>query len=224
MGQREHMVKADSNTASLKFPPQPAKSAAPSPGEVARTGHDRSLNVLVLYEDSPTREWSGEVCSRVAGLAEPDALRVTWWKMSDLSEPGVLAGAVSKAMRADVIVVAIRATDGLPLPFYVWVDSWLPHRPQGTGALVALLGFPERFVAPMERAREYLKALARKGHLDFLIEERKLPLALEASGAGEAAPSNLILHDSEAADRIRKSGTSGLWRTARLRSKSAVAA
>jgi hypothetical protein len=130
-------------------------------------------------------------------------------------------------MRADVIVVAIRATDGLPLPFYVWVDSWLPHRQQGTGALVALLGFPERFVAPMERAREYLKALARKGHLDFLIEERKLPNSSSrsiASGAREAAPSNLILHDSEATDRTRKSGTTSLWRTARSRSKPAVAA
>jgi hypothetical protein len=55
----------------------------------------------------------------------------------------VLAGAVSKAMRADVIMVAIRATEGFPLPFYVWVGSWLPHRLRGKGELVALVAPPK---------------------------------------------------------------------------------
>jgi hypothetical protein len=34
-----------------------------------------------------------------------------WWKLDGLSEPAVLAGAVSQAMGADLIVVAIRATE-----------------------------------------------------------------------------------------------------------------
>ena len=60
-----------------------------------------------------------------------------------MSDPAVLAGAVSKAMRADVIMVAIRATEGFPLPFYVWVGSWLPHRLRGKGELVALVAPPQ---------------------------------------------------------------------------------
>ncbi|HWX22712.1 MAG TPA: hypothetical protein VN578_22645 [Candidatus Binatia bacterium] len=132
------------------------------------------LNVLVLYQDAQTRQWAGEVCERVAGLISHDAVRTTWWKMRDLSQPAVLAGAVSTAMRADIIFTAIHAAEGFPLAFYVWVDSWLPHRPQGTGALVALIGLPERMLPQMDRGRDYLRAVARKGRLDFLIEERRL--------------------------------------------------
>jgi hypothetical protein len=81
---------------------------------------------------------------------------------------------VSTALRADVIVVAVRAADGLPLPFYVWVDAWLPHHPQGSAALVALIAMPDNPGARLDRARDYLQTVARRGRLDFLIEERKV--------------------------------------------------
>jgi hypothetical protein len=92
-----------------------------------------------------------------------------------LNQPAVLAGAISTALRADVLMVAIRATEGFPLPFYVWVDSWLPHRSPGKAALVALITLPERPSLPIDRGREYLRAVARQGRLDFLLEERRLP-------------------------------------------------
>jgi hypothetical protein len=137
--------------------------------------HSR-LNISVVYEDAPTRAWAAEVCERVAALTGKDALHSTWWKLSDLVEPAVLAGAVSTALRADVIVVAIRAAEGFPLPFYVWVDSWLPYHPQGTAALVALITLPDPPTVRLDRARTYLRAVARQGRLDFLLEERKLPV------------------------------------------------
>ena len=71
-------------------------------------------------------------------LAGKKSVSTTWWNLNELSQPAVLAGAVSKAMRADVIVVATRATEGFPLPFYIWVSSWLPHYLPGKGTLVAL--------------------------------------------------------------------------------------
>ncbi|HEV2391436.1 MAG TPA: hypothetical protein VG146_03635 [Verrucomicrobiae bacterium] len=142
-----------------------------------------ALNVTVVYEDASTRQWARETCERVAGLVGPEAVRTTWWRLNDLSDAAVLAGAVSTALRADIIVVAIRAAEGLPLPFFVWVDSWLPHRGPGTAALVALVTLPERPRIAMERAREYLDAVARKGRFDFLIEERRLPLEKPANSS-----------------------------------------
>ncbi len=136
---------------------------------------DSVLNVTVVYEDEPTRRWAGEVCDRVASLVGRDALRPTWWKLGDLGEPAVLAGAVSTTLRADVIIIAIHAAEGLPFPFYVWVDSWLPYHPQGTAALVALITLPDPPTVQLDRARGYLRAVARQGRLDFLLEERKLP-------------------------------------------------
>src|SRR6516162_2815851 len=103
-------------------------------------GAGYTLSIVFVYQDSQTRKWAKEVYERVAKIAGQETARATRWRMSDLSEPGVLAGAVSTAMRADVIVVAVRTGEGLPLPFYVWVNAWLPHRGPQMGALVALLG------------------------------------------------------------------------------------
>lgn len=141
-------------------------------GQAAVGAAECFLNVLVIYQDATTRKWARDVCERVTRAVGREAIRSTWWKLDELNQPAVLAGAVSKAMRADVIVVAIRASEGFPVPFYWWTCSWLPHRVQETGALVALLTLPERPGPYMNRAREYLRAVARQGRLDFLVEER----------------------------------------------------
>jgi hypothetical protein len=131
------------------------------------------LNLTVVYEDSPTRQWALEVHETVTKLAGPESVRATWWKVSNLRLPGVLAGAVSTAMRADVIVVSIRAVEGLPLPFYVWVKGWLPHRLTPTGALVLLLPAPQEPGSRSSRVAEFLRETARQGRLDFLVREQQ---------------------------------------------------
>lgn len=136
---------------------------------------ESGLAVTVIYHDDATRQWALEVCERVAGVVGTAALNVRWWKLDDLSQPVVLAGAVSTALRADVLMVAIRALEGFPLPFYVWVNSWLPHRATGKAALVALISLPECPSLALDRGREYLRAVARQGRLDFVLEERRLP-------------------------------------------------
>lgn len=130
-----------------------------------------ALNVAVLYEDEETRQWALETHQRVGGVAGPEGLKTTWWRISDLSQPGVLAGAVSTAMRADVLIVASHAAEGLPLPFYVWVEQWMPHRLQPTGALIALLPKKQKADSRAGRLEEYLRAAARQSRLDFLVKE-----------------------------------------------------
>lgn len=132
------------------------------------------LEVTVVYEDSASRRWACQFCDRVVELVGRDAVRSAWWKLGDLGEPAVLAGAVSTALRADVIIVTVRAAEGLPLPFYVWVDSWLPHHAPGTAALVALIAMPDNPGSQLDRASQYLRTVARQGRMDFHIEERKL--------------------------------------------------
>ena len=77
-------------------------------------------------------------------------------------------------MKADVIMVALHAAEPLPLSFYVWAEAWLPHRFPAAGSLVALIDLPERPNTGSDGPREYLAALAKQGHRDFLVEERKL--------------------------------------------------
>ena len=152
-------------------------------------GPESGLNLVIVYEDTPTRQWAGEVCQRVANLVGAEAVRTTWWKLGELTEPAVLAGAVSTALRADVLVVAIHAAEALPLAFYVWVQSWLPHRSSRLAALVGLIALPRRPNLGWDHAQDYLRAVARESQLDFLLEERKLtPAVAEAVNETQRAP------------------------------------
>ncbi len=129
------------------------------------------LSLAFVYEDEASQMWAAETSERIAARTGYGRVRSTWWKLQDLYQPGVMAGAVSKAMRADIIVLATRGTEGMPLPFYFWVNAWLPHRRCGSGALIALLGATVGKSAP-GRLRNYLKAVARQGRMELLVEER----------------------------------------------------
>ena len=78
-------------------------------------------------------------------------------------------------MVADVILVSIYDTEELPKDFRAWMDAWLARRYLPTGALIALISVPGELGAQTKPARDYLSAAARKGRLDFLLRERKLP-------------------------------------------------
>jgi hypothetical protein len=134
-----------------------------------------SLNITLVYEDAATRKWARDTFEWMEKIAEPSKLRATWWNLNDLHAPGVLAGAVSTTLRADFIIVANRSAGALPLPFYVWVNAWLPHRFQRSGAIVHLLG--ENSGADSENAGSYLREVARKGRMEFLLQRHGLPSA-----------------------------------------------
>jgi hypothetical protein len=133
-----------------------------------------ALNVALIYEDAQTREWARGAYERVAKVAAEQGVRPTWWNLENLGDPGVLAAAVSTAMRADVIVLAARAAEGMPLAFYAWINAWLPNRFHRGGVLLALLAKTDRSSARPARVGEYLREVARQGRMSFLLETRKL--------------------------------------------------
>ena len=130
------------------------------------------LNVTMLYEDDQTREWAREAFDKVSKLAGEQPVRPTWWRLSNLGQPGVLAAASSTAMRADVVVIAVRAAEGLPLPFYAWTSAWAPHRLELNGVLVALLGAPSVKNHRSGRVGDFLRMLARQARMHLLLEQR----------------------------------------------------
>ncbi len=161
-------------------------------GSTANTGERYALKVVLVYHDELTRRWAGEVDTRVRQLVGEDSLQATWWNIREMNQPEVLAAATDTALESDVIVVAIRAGVELPLAFYYWTDAWLPRRASASGALVALVGLPEHSRQAADEIRAYLRALCRRGQLDFIMEERRLPetskgLSLEPAHASQPA-------------------------------------
>jgi hypothetical protein len=145
------------------------------------------LNVVLVYEDDETREWAREAYERVCRASGTQQVRPTWWRVSNLSEPGILAAAASTAMHADVIVVAVRTSEGLPLPFYAWTSAWAPNRFQFCGVLVAMSGSSLTAGTP-GRLSDYLGAIAKQARMEFLSEARVLRPEIPGM-SGTIAPS-----------------------------------
>jgi hypothetical protein len=147
-----------------------------------------ALNITLLYEDDETREWAREAFNRVVKLAADQPVHPTWWRLSNLDQPGVLAAASSTAMRADVIVVAVRAAEGLPLPFYAWTSAWSPNRLQLNGVLVALLGSPQVKNERSGRVGDFLRVIAKQSRLHLLLEQRSCAQSNSPSANGHESP------------------------------------
>jgi hypothetical protein len=143
--------------------------------DVRSEGLDYALNVVVVYEDELTWSWAREVCAHVRQLVGKEWLRSLSWKVEELTHPRVLPEAVQAAVGADVIVVSVCAREEMPIDLCVWFDAWLPRRPRRAGALVSLIGLPAQAAGRRPMIPDYLRAVARKGGLDYMPRERKLP-------------------------------------------------
>ena len=109
-------------------------------------------------------------------LAGKDAVHCHQWEISRLNDFCVLKDAILMTMVADVILVSIYDAEELPKDFRVWMDAWLARRYLPAGALIALISVPGELSVQTKLARDYLRAVARKGRLDFLLRERRLPV------------------------------------------------
>jgi hypothetical protein len=112
----------------------------------------------------------------VTRQAGKDAVDCHQWEISRLNDLCVLKDAILMTMVADVILVSIYDAEELPKDFRVWMDAWLARRYLPAGALIALISVPGELSVQTKLARDYLRAVARKGRLDFLLRERRLPV------------------------------------------------
>jgi len=135
-----------------------------------------ALNVALVYQDAPTRQWAGQVRDLMAAVVGPDAVRCSEWKINDLIAPGVYWQSVAALSNADVVVVSLYDAERLPAVFYLWVNLWLQERGGLPGALVALVVPPaESNSRAKQETRSYLSALASQGRLEFFMQECTQP-------------------------------------------------
>ena len=140
-----------------------------------------ALRGVLVYEDKLTREWAVETWDRVGVVAGGGNLETSSWQVGQLSQPQTLSEAVQKSAVADVVLVALRAAEQLPIPFYVWVDAWLPRRVAGQGALVGLILSPSELAGASRQVEDYLRAVAGRARMEFTARQRQLDLELDAA-------------------------------------------
>ena len=142
--------------------------------ESAATPWGYALNVVGVYQDTVTHNWTVPMSRLVSQLAKEELVETKWYDVDSLSDAATFQEAVGAARLADVIVISVYAAEELPANLYVWIDAWLPRRRARAGALTALIGVPEERISQLPPTIEYLQAIARKAQLDFIPQAQRL--------------------------------------------------
>jgi hypothetical protein len=147
---------------------RPATTAAPT-NVCPHAGY--ALNIALVYQDAPTREWAGQLRDLMANLVGENALRCTEWDMSHLRQAEAFRDGVVALSQADIIVIAVHEAERLPSQFYLWVNLWLQQRSGRSGALVALIDSVGEPSSDSRETRRYLNAVANQGRLELFLKE-----------------------------------------------------
>lgn len=129
------------------------------------------VHLVLVFEDELTRQRALLLCERTMRVLGPETVQFRQWSVARLLEASSFPAALAAALRADVLMVALYAGEDVPGDLAAWTDLWLPRRAFRPGALVALLGVPHLPLEKPTPAHEYLGAVARRAHLDFLPHE-----------------------------------------------------
>jgi hypothetical protein len=121
--------------------------------------------VVVLYEDTDTREKGVEFCGRlVQRFWTQGELDVSWWPFMALQEFPSDPEATKKAIEADLIIFAARPEGKLSPEFRAWIESWLHQRGEHEGVVVGLIGTGTE----ADDKDVYFRNVAHRGGMDYL--------------------------------------------------------
>lgn len=133
-----------------------------------------SLNVAVMYQDAITRGWALQLDGRTTEWLGSGAMHSTWWKMDFLDHSKIFEESVKAVLVADLLIVAVHASEVIPPSLERWFGAWLPQRTQGDGALVAMVGTTGKSGPALAFTLEYLRRVANRGGLDFIPQEKRV--------------------------------------------------
>lgn len=142
----------------------------------------RSCNVLVVYEDTQTRDKIMSACNLlVEKLWINREFSFTWWKFAHLHDPQTSCLAAAAAHEAELLIFSTEAIGEIPQQVQNWIEEWLPTRKKG-GAIAALFGRSNVSLTLPTKKHQYLMDVARRGGLDYLSQILpNQPQSIEAS-------------------------------------------
>lgn len=141
--------------------------------------------MVVLYDDSATRQRAMEVCDHLAKRFWSEVeLKFHWWRTDFLEDAGMAATAADNSRNADFIVVCIAPDGELSPVLRHWFDDWVPQREGREGALIDLT--PAHGPSPLtaQRKKMFLRDVAHRAGMDYLshfppLINRSLPDSFE---------------------------------------------
>jgi hypothetical protein len=141
-------------------------------------------SVVLVYQDSVAQQQAREFWARVTQLVGDDAARCVSWSVGDLSDPGLLGKAAAATIQAEVIIVAVPEAGTLSPPLCRWIDVWLPLRRQREGVLMGVISLAGPAASSSNHTQEYLRGVARRGGMEFILQEHVAARTPALAGAG----------------------------------------
>jgi hypothetical protein len=133
----------------------------------------KRLVLLAAFEDSVTGTRVKEFCQDFSRhLGRQCQIIEHVWLFSTLRHPELQAIAAEEALAADLIVISVHRTEGLPDEVRRWMELWLRQKSSRPAALVALLD-PSAEGAPAS-TEAYLQQAAKRGGMEYLVESTEL--------------------------------------------------
>lgn len=142
-----------------------------------------AMKALVVYEDVIAGEAGRQVARDFASANDFQDLKLHTWNAAMLDESLFGEFIANLAAAADMIVVAIRGTDGLTQSLKRWIHRWTVQEPEKHRALAIWLDYPDCRAAA--HAAEFIKRVARRSVVEFFEQY------------GEPAPTERMPHRHE---------------------------
>ena len=146
--------------------------------QMSRSGRALTrLTAVAAYEDASTESRVHEFCRNLLRRLGPEGDVVEqMWLFSELRLPQLRAVAADEAARADLIIVSARPAESLPDEVKSWIELWLKRKKSRPKVLLGLFDPPYRGVSSSLQA--YLKEVAQRGGLEFLVQAEDMPSEL----------------------------------------------
>lgn len=127
------------------------------------------MNIAIVYEDLEMGKRASRLChSATHRLGAGHEVKQELWNFQLLDVAEIHTQAILATARADLIVVATRGYEELPLEVLTWIEGWVDRRHTHSGALVALFDELDPPGGARAGIESYLHYVARRGGLDFL--------------------------------------------------------
>lgn len=136
--------------------------------------HSHRVRVVAASEDTATEARVDEFCRGLGKqLGQACELNQQIWLLSELRMPQLRSIAAAEAAGADLVIVSVHHAEGLPPELQGWIDLWLAHKRKQRSLLLAL--FDPVYSGVSTTLRAYLEEVARKGHMEFLVQSEDTP-------------------------------------------------
>jgi hypothetical protein len=132
-----------------------------------------TLHGVMAYEDFSVAKIAKEKWDYLVHTLNGFDFELCLWKFDALRIPELRAAAVNDAVKAQMVFVVTHGTGELPSDVKVWIEQSLNRTDQkrDTARLLTLLTdpLPDKFGASAFAQFAYLKQMAKKGAMDFLV-------------------------------------------------------